>query len=191
MQKYLIAFAMLLAVGAGCTANINLGDDVAADGDDVAICENTCGNGTCEEIVCQGSGCPCAETADSCPQDCSADSDVIAQKDDLIFVTSAGLNGATGNPASMIVTGEARGNWYFEASFPVKVYDSNNVLVGSGIATAEGEWMTEEYVPFKAIVPITSTAPLTDTGTVVLEKDNPSGLPENDNSLTVPVNLVQ
>lgn len=34
-------------------------------------CNNLCGNGRCEEIVCMGTGCPCAETLSSCPNDCS------------------------------------------------------------------------------------------------------------------------
>lgn len=33
-------------------------------------CKDLCGNGRCEEIVCMAVGCPCAETAQSCPQDC-------------------------------------------------------------------------------------------------------------------------
>jgi hypothetical protein len=36
-----------------------------------AICQDQCGDGQCQEVVCLGSGCPCAETAASCPQDCS------------------------------------------------------------------------------------------------------------------------
>ncbi len=35
-----------------------------------ALCEDSCGDGVCQEIVCQGSGCPCAETAISCEIDC-------------------------------------------------------------------------------------------------------------------------
>lgn len=34
------------------------------------ICENLCGDGICQEIVCLGSGCPCAETPENCPIDC-------------------------------------------------------------------------------------------------------------------------
>lgn len=34
------------------------------------LCVNMCGDGQCQEIVCMGSGCPCAESAESCPQDC-------------------------------------------------------------------------------------------------------------------------
>lgn len=35
------------------------------------ICVDQCGDGTCAEIVCLGTGCPCAETASLCPGDCS------------------------------------------------------------------------------------------------------------------------
>ena len=34
------------------------------------ICEDMCGDGVCQEVVCFGEGCPCAETSTSCPQDC-------------------------------------------------------------------------------------------------------------------------
>ncbi len=33
-------------------------------------CKNQCGNGNCEEVVCQAFGCPCSESKASCPQDC-------------------------------------------------------------------------------------------------------------------------
>lgn len=35
-----------------------------------SICVDQCGNGACEELVCQGSECPCAETKTSCAKDC-------------------------------------------------------------------------------------------------------------------------
>ncbi|TSC95881.1 MAG: hypothetical protein Athens101410_327 [Parcubacteria group bacterium Athens1014_10] len=34
------------------------------------ICQNLCGDGQCQEIVCMAVGCPCAESANTCPQDC-------------------------------------------------------------------------------------------------------------------------
>jgi len=34
------------------------------------FCEDKCGDGVCDEFVCQAIGCPCAETKESCPQDC-------------------------------------------------------------------------------------------------------------------------
>ena len=35
------------------------------------ICDNFCGDGVCQEIVCMAVGCPCPETKESCPQDCA------------------------------------------------------------------------------------------------------------------------
>ncbi|RLE47732.1 hypothetical protein DRJ25_01665 [Candidatus Woesearchaeota archaeon] len=33
-------------------------------------CKDLCGDGVCQEFVCMSLGCPCAETAETCPQDC-------------------------------------------------------------------------------------------------------------------------
>lgn len=38
--------------------------------DETQICKNLCGDGECQEIVCMGEGCPCAETSESCKEDC-------------------------------------------------------------------------------------------------------------------------
>lgn len=35
------------------------------------FCKDHCGDGVCQEMVCMAEGCPCAETAESCPQDCA------------------------------------------------------------------------------------------------------------------------
>lgn len=85
----------------------------------------------------------------------------------------------------LLVTGEARGTWYFEASFPVSLLDANGNKLVQTHAQAQGEWMTEGFVPFKSELsfPLPSTA----TGTLVLEKDNPSGLPEHADELRLPV----
>lgn len=45
--------------------------DSGDNGTEKLICVDMCGNGICEEMVCMGEGCPCAETPDSCPADCS------------------------------------------------------------------------------------------------------------------------
>ena len=34
------------------------------------ICVNQCGDSKCAEIVCLGTGCPCAESKETCPEDC-------------------------------------------------------------------------------------------------------------------------
>lgn len=35
------------------------------------VCVDSCGDGVCQEIVCLGTNCPCAETGESCPADCA------------------------------------------------------------------------------------------------------------------------
>jgi len=39
------------------------------------ICKDLCGDGICQEIVCLATGCPCAETKETCPEDCGASAD--------------------------------------------------------------------------------------------------------------------
>jgi hypothetical protein len=89
----------------------------------------------------------------------------------------------------LTVSGEARGSWYFEASFPVKLLDGNGRLVVARPAQAQGEWMSAEHVPFEAVLGF--TPPGTATGTLVLQKSNPAGLPEHDDSRTIPVKFAQ
>lgn len=105
------------------------------------------------------------------------------EKMDLITISSPRPGTLVTSPLQ--ITGQARGYWFFEASFPVKLLDAQGNELATGVVTAEGEWMTEEFVPFKA--ELTFSKPAVSTGTLLLMKDNPSGLPENDDSLRVPV----
>jgi hypothetical protein len=85
----------------------------------------------------------------------------------------------------LIVKGEARGYWFFEASFPIKLLDDKENLIALEIATAQAEWMTEDFVPFEVAVEFEN--PAAEKGILVFEKDNPSGLPENADELRIPV----
>lgn len=107
----------------------------------------------------------------------------VPQKDDLIRVPSLKNNQVV--DGSLTLTGEARGQWYFEGSFPVRVEDANGKIIGKVVAKAQGEWTTTEYVPFKVFVIFDK--PQTTTGFIIFEKDNPSGLAENANELSVPI----
>jgi len=85
----------------------------------------------------------------------------------------------------LTLTGEARGNWYFEASFPIHLYDANGKELAVAVAQAQGDWMTTEFVPFKAMMEFPK--PATAEGVLVFQKDNPSGLPEHDDQLRIAV----
>lgn len=112
----------------------------------------------------------------------------VSEKVDLIRLDSPLPNATISSPVTL--KGEARGNWFFEASFPIYVTDWDGKIIGQGIATAEGEWMTTEFVPFTAKVTF-DVAQISGNyakrGTLILKKDNPSGLPEYDDALEIPI----
>jgi len=102
---------------------------------------------------------------------------------DMIRVVEPTADQVVSSP--LTISGEARGVWYFEADFPVRIEDSDGNVLGLHYATAQGEWMTEEYVPF--ISELVFDTPTTEFGVLILEKDNPSGLPEHDDRVEIPV----
>lgn len=104
---------------------------------------------------------------------------------DLIRVTTPPPGAVTGKP--VMVRGEARGSWYFEASFPIEIRDASSTVIATGHAEAQGDWMTSEFVPYIATV----TVPQSFIGEAVLTlmNDNPSGLPENARSISFPITI--
>lgn len=85
----------------------------------------------------------------------------------------------------LTIEGEARGPWFFEAVFPVKLMDENGKVLAQGNAQAQGDWMVSSFVPFKLTLDFSPGNAA--SGTLVLENDNPSGLSENAKSFSVPV----
>ncbi len=71
------------------------------------------------------------------------------------------------------VGGQAVGNWFFEASAPVSVYSKDGKLLVATYMTAQGEWMTTDFVPFKGQIPPFLTNGATE-GYIQFENDNPS-----------------
>lgn len=106
------------------------------------------------------------------------------EKTDLIIVDNPRTNQEIESP--LTISGQARGYWFFEASFPVLLTDWDGLIIAEGIAQAKGDWMTEDFVPFEVTLEFEKPS-YNNKGTLILRKDNPSGLPENDDSLEVPV----
>ena len=114
----------------------------------------------------------------------------ITQKgnNDIIEVSSPKPNAKITSP--VVVTGTARGSWYFEASFPISVVDWDGKIIGQGIAQAQSDWATSSFVAFKAVITFDTTEISNGTprtGALILKKDNPSGLPSNDDSIEIPI----
>ena len=83
-----------------------------------------------------------------------------------VVVTSPKSGAVVASP--LIIKGKARGNWYFEASFPVILQDASGEILGQTVAQAQGEWMTSDYVPFTAT--LSFTQPATPGGMLVFKK---------------------
>ena len=70
-----------------------------------------------------------------------------------------------------MIEGQAKGFWFFEASFPVKLVDEDKKNLAQGIATAQSDWMTTDFVPFRAELKFDSAKQ--KAGFLILQKDNP------------------
>lgn len=177
MNKFLLyTIVALVVVGAGVYAFMFMGPE----GEDVVLINSF------DDCVAQGYA-----VMESYPRQCrtvdgrtfTEDIGNELEKTDLIRVDNPRPNTEISSP--LHVSGQARGYWFFEASFPVRLSDANGVEIARGIAQAQGEWMTEDFVTFEATLQFAK--PATSAGTLVLERDNPSGLPENADALMVPV----
>ncbi len=85
----------------------------------------------------------------------------------------------------LTIRGKARGFWYFEAEAPFKLVDKDYKTLAVGSVTAEGDWMTEDFVPFEA--EISFEAPSDERGYLVFSRSNASGKPEHDRVYRIPV----
>ena len=103
---------------------------------------------------------------------------------DKIVVDSPKPGEVVGNIFTIV--GKARGGWYFEASFPIQVLSATSTVLKELPVQAQGEWMTANFVPF-ATTTVAVPAWYKGPATLVLKNDNPSGLPENDASISIPI----
>lgn len=86
----------------------------------------------------------------------------------------------------LLVQGEISGTWFFEASLPIKLVDSEGNVLSQSYALADGDWMTEELVPFSGVLDFIVPVDF-ESGYLLISRDNPSGLPENDGFIRMPV----
>lgn len=87
----------------------------------------------------------------------------------------------------ILIQGRARGFWFFEAIFSVWLIDDAGNELAIDYVEAEGEWMTGDFVQFKGSLNFKVNT--TTNATLILEKANPSGLPEFEKKIKVPIVL--
>ncbi len=128
---------------------------------------------------------PPTETPAGIPAEVLAQN-VIQKKEKENLIRLSSPTGETAIESPLVITGEARGYWFFEATFPIVLTNWDGLIIAEGYATADGEWMTEDFVPFTA--ELTFTKPeYGERGSFILQKSNASGLPEHDDALEITV----
>lgn len=90
----------------------------------------------------------------------------LLKKSKNIYIDSPKLNDQIESP--LLVSGSARGSWFFEGEFPVRLKDAEGRVLAYGLAKAQGEWMTPDFVPFK--LELTFDPPGTTRGVLVVQK---------------------
>lgn len=88
----------------------------------------------------------------------------------------------------LTITGTVPPGWMFEGQFQVFLMDSerNGIAKTSAQEVEPGSWQSGEPVKFAATLKYATEK---EKGILRFEKDNPSGLPENDDSYEINVNF--
>lgn len=116
----------------------------------------------------------------------SGEISLTSEKGIVIYVTKPDPNAIVASP--MEITGRAPGNWFFEASAPVTLTNWDGLIIDESYVQAEGEWMTTDYVPFRGTITFAENN-LYNRGFLIFKKDNPSGLPEHDDSAEMMIKI--
>jgi len=146
-----------------------------------------------EYLPCE-SACRHEQEVEVCTEQCvpvckfKIEAEAVYGYKDLIKLESPTPNGEISSP--LMIKGEARGVWFFEGSFPIVLTNWDGLIIAEGIAIANppagGDWMTEDYVPFEAVLEF-ERPDYKNNGSLILQKDNPSDLPENDDAFEIPI----
>lgn len=109
-----------------------------------------------------------------------------------IIVESPKPNEFVSSP--LVIKGKAKGNWFFEANFPVILTDWDGKIIKEYYVEAESDWMTNEFVPFRAIFEFQSPVfegaddeHFSRRGYLIFKKANPSSLKEDNDFLEIPI----
>ena len=105
-------------------------------------------------------------------------------KEDRIVITKPLPGEKIDSP--LVIQGRARGSWFFEGDFPVLLTNWDGLIIAHGIASAQGEWMTEDFVSFTCRLTFDPPS-YGQRGTLILRKDNPSDNPALNEALEIPI----
>jgi len=118
--------------------------------------------------------------------------ETISKQPNYTYKSAKGVNITVYTPMAkakltspVTIMGEVPGDWSFEGQFPVELNDATGKTVIKSPAMLQGDWTTTDLVPFSVTLKFNGQP--SGAGTLILHKDNPSGLAANDDTLTIPV----
>ncbi len=127
-----------------------------------------------------------------------ADSEYISVLDSVLetftFQPNVGLQSP--DPQELIaspveVAGYAPGTWFFEGQLSAELQTAQGETIAQTNLSADGTWMTEEEVDFSGELTFDQEERAGESLRLVLMKANPSGLPENAQSVSLPVQVAE
>lgn len=106
--------------------------------------------------------------------------------DKIVYGIAQSINVATKISSPITIAGSVPSGWMFEGVFPVKLLDSKGNIITTGQAkeVVPGSWSSGKEVEFRTVLNFLIKD---KSGYMVLEKDNPSGLPQNAGTYEIPV----
>lgn len=110
--------------------------------------------------------------------------ELVSLKGVKIYLDNPKEGDAISSP--LVLKGRAPGNWFFEASAPVVLTDWDGLIIAQGYITAEGDWMTTDYVPFSGTLNFTKPS-FGERGSLILQKDNPSDERSLDDAVEISI----
>lgn len=87
------------------------------------------------------------------------------------------------------ITGKVPGSWSNEGTFVIEGIYEGDIGIPGGTATLQGDWKTTGMVPFTATLDFGPHFKAGSKLTILLRKANPSGAPQNDDSLAIDVTI--
>ena len=91
--------------------------------------------------------------------------------------------------SGVFLTGKIKGGFCFEAVCPIKIVSDQGDAIFSGVINLQGDWMTDELVPFQSGLKFDNSVAQAKRATIIINNDNPSGLAENERCYEIPVVL--
>lgn len=187
MKSYLLLFTLILtaffaACGSDDQGNKGPNDDEMEEEEDENEDENSDNNDDEDNNDDDDDFEPEPDDNDDSDDDSNGDESMGPELP--ITVETPEFGAAIASPVT--ISGEAPGFWFYEAQFTVELYTEDDEYLGVAQLTAEGDWMTEEMVPFSGVLEFEVPEGV-DRGYLQFVKANASGLPENEEFANWPI----